>query len=103
MSFNLDFQKRHIDENALIVGQILDNSFNIVPFNQAVLTPNLQWQINPRIDYQLNSWNTLVIRYNHSSSSNCRRRGWLLASHSGNSDFSKNNQVQVTRRWSSAL
>src|SRR3984957_5129943 len=60
-SFNLDFQKRHIDENALIVGQTLDSAFNIVPYNQAVLTPNLQWQINPRIDYQLNSWNTLVV------------------------------------------
>ncbi len=96
VSFNLDFQKRHIDENALIVGQVLDNSFNIVPFNQAVLTPNLQWQINPRIDYQLNSWNTLVIRYNHSSSSNVGGVGGFALPTQETQTFTKNNQVQIT-------
>jgi Carboxypeptidase regulatory-like domain/TonB dependent receptor len=95
-SFNIDFQKRHIDENALIIGQVLDSSFNIVPFNQAVLTPNLQWQINPRIDYQINSWNTLVVRYNHSSSSNVGGVGGFSLPTQETQTFSKNNQVQVT-------
>jgi hypothetical protein len=96
-SFNLDFQKRHIDENALIVGQVVDpTSFSILPFNQAVLTPNLQWQINPRIDYQLNSWNTLVVRYNHSSSSNVGGVGGFSLPTQETQTFNKNNQVQMT-------
>ncbi len=95
-SFNLDFQKRHIDENALIVGQTLDSAFNIVPYNQAVITPNLQWQINPRIDYQINSWNTLVVRYNHSSSSNVGGVGGFNLPSQETQSFNKNNQVQIT-------
>ena len=90
------FPKRHIDENALIVGQVLDSSFNIVPFNQAVLTPNLQWQINPRIDYPLNAWNTLVMRYNHSPSSNVGGVGGFKLPTQETQGFSKNNQVQIT-------
>ncbi len=97
MSFNLDFQKRHIDENALFVGTILDNSFNIVPnYTQAVVTPNLQWQINPRIDYQLNSWNTLVIRFNHSSGSTVGGVGGFALPTQETQTFTKNNQVQIT-------
>ncbi len=61
-----------------------------------MLTPNLQWQINPRIDYQLNSWNTLVIRYNHSSSSNVGGVGGFSLPTQETQGFSKNNQVQAT-------
>jgi hypothetical protein len=97
-SFNLDFQKRHIDENALIVGQTLDpTTFAIInPFTQAVLTPNLQWQVNPRIDYQLNSWNTLVIRYSHSSGSTVGGVGGFALPTQETQTFTKNNQVQIT-------
>src|SRR6202042_2326568 len=96
MSFNLDFQKRHIDENALIVGQTLDSAFNIVPFNQAVLTPNLQWQINPRIDYQLNASNTLVVRFNHTASSVLGGVGTFALPTQETQTFTKNNMVQIT-------
>ncbi|HTA47263.1 MAG TPA: TonB-dependent receptor [Bryobacteraceae bacterium] len=95
-SFFLDFNKRHIDENALVVGQVLSPGFAITPYNRGVLTPNLQWQINPRIDYQINGSNTLVVRYNHSSSSNVAGVGGFNLPTQETQSFTKNNMVQIT-------
>lgn len=96
-SFFLDFNKRHIDENALVVAQVLNpTTFAIVPYNQGVLTPNLQWQINPRIDYQINGSNTLVVRYNHSSSSNVGGVGNFSLPTQETQSYNKNNMVQIT-------
>jgi len=38
-SFFLDFERRDINENAVVNAQILDSALNIVPFTQAVVTP----------------------------------------------------------------
>jgi hypothetical protein len=96
-SFFLDFTKRHIVENALVNGYVLDPvTFLQVPYNQAVLTPNLQWQINPRIDYQLNSWNTLVVRFNHASGSTVGGVGNFALPSQETQTFTKNNMVQIT-------
>ncbi|MCL5742952.1 MAG: TonB-dependent receptor [Acidobacteria bacterium] len=65
-SFNMDFEKRDIDDNAIINATILDPNFNIVPFSQAVVTPNRRTSISPRIDYQLSQNNTLTGRYSYS-------------------------------------
>lgn len=95
-SFFLDFTKRHIDENALVVGQVLTPSFLVTPYNQAVVTPNLQWQINPRLDYQLNASNTLVVRFNHSSSSVLGGVGNFTLPTQETDTYTKNNMVQIT-------
>ena len=97
-SFFLDFTKRTIDENALVVGTYVNpaNPFAITPYNQAVLTPNLQWQINPRIDYQLNASNTLVVRFNHTASSVLGGVGAFALPTQETQNFSKNNMVQIT-------
>lgn len=95
-SFFLDFTQRHIDENALIDAQYLNPSFAIAPYNLAVITPNLQWQINPRLDYQLNASNTLVIRFNHSASSNIGGVGGFSLPTQETQTFTKNNMVQMT-------
>ena len=78
-SFFLDFQRRVVDDNAIINATILDSSLRIVPFNQALLVPNRYFSISPRVDYQLNNNNTLILRYSYSQGS---------ADNVGASDFS---------------
>lgn len=97
-SFFLDFTRRTIDENALVVAQYVNpaNPFAVTPYNQAVLTPNLQWQINPRIDYQLNASNTLVVRFNHTASSVLGGVGGFALPDQETQTFTKNNMVQIT-------
>ncbi|MEO7142138.1 MAG: carboxypeptidase regulatory-like domain-containing protein, partial [Bryobacteraceae bacterium] len=62
-SFTFDLEHRLIDENAFILATTLDNNFNPVNVNQAVLTPQTRTTISPRIDYTLNPANTLTLRY----------------------------------------
>jgi hypothetical protein len=95
-SFFIDFNRRDITENALVVAKILDSDFNETPYNAAVLTPNALWQISPRIDYQLNATNTLVLRYNHTQSSNVSGVGGFSLPTQETQGFIKNNQVQIT-------
>jgi hypothetical protein len=64
-SFFLDFMRREIDDNAIINAVTLDNNLLPTPFSQAYATPNGFTDASSRIDYQLNSSNTLVARYSH--------------------------------------
>ncbi|HEY3839918.1 MAG TPA: carboxypeptidase regulatory-like domain-containing protein [Bryobacteraceae bacterium] len=68
-SFFLDVERRSIDENALVVAQVLDSNFNIVPFNSGIVTPIRDTTVSPRIDYALNANNTLTGRYSYSDRS----------------------------------
>lgn len=67
-SFFLDFERRAIDDNAVVNALVLDPSLNITPFQLAVLTPNHRTTFSPRFDYQLNSTNTLTARYSYARS-----------------------------------
>ncbi len=67
-SFFLDFEKRDINDDALINATILDPSLNIVSLSQSVPTPNRRTSFSPRIDYQINANNTLVVRYEYEHS-----------------------------------
>jgi hypothetical protein len=78
-SFFLDMQQRVVDDNAIINATILDPSLQITQFNRALLTPNRNISFSPRFDYQLNTSNTLILRYSYS-----RNR----AENVGASDFS---------------
>ncbi len=62
-SFFLDFERRAIDDNAVINATVLDPNLNIVPFAQAVQTPQERTTFSPRLDYQLSTNNTLTARY----------------------------------------
>jgi len=68
-SFSLDINNRDIDNNAIINAQILDPAFNITSFQQDVRVPNKRFNIGPRLDYAINSKNTLVARYSFSHAS----------------------------------
>lgn len=64
-SFFVDFQRREIDDNAVINATILDPGLNPVPFNQAVVTSSRRTSTSPRIDYQLSERITLTGRYRY--------------------------------------
>lgn len=63
-SFFLDISNREIDNTGIVNALVLNQSFNIVPFNQEYTIPNRRFTIGPRFDYQINAKNTLVARYN---------------------------------------
>lgn len=62
-SFGFDFERRNIDENALILATDVSSSFTPQTINQAVVTPQVRTTFSPRIDYSINPTNTLVMRY----------------------------------------
>lgn len=67
-SFFLDVEQRRISENAIVNATVLDDSFNIVPFNTTVVTPQRRTTIAPRFDYLINPNHTLTVRYNYLTS-----------------------------------
>jgi len=98
-SYFFDYSRREINENALVNAQVVGPAptFTIpTPFNQAVLTPNYRWEINPRLDYQLNSSNTLVVRYNHIQTSSEGGLGGFALPTQETLTAGRNNQVQIT-------
>jgi hypothetical protein len=62
-SFFLDLQRRSIQDNAIINAFVLDQNNQPSPFSTSVPTPNTRNEINPRVDYQINGNNTIVVRY----------------------------------------
>src|SRR5262245_5999957 len=65
-SFFLDFQRRLVEDNAIINATILNPTLIATPFALALVTPNRFFSFSPRFDYQLNQANTLVVRYSYS-------------------------------------
>ncbi|HXG82429.1 MAG TPA: hypothetical protein VNI84_00245, partial [Pyrinomonadaceae bacterium] len=68
-SFFFDISHRSDDNNDVINALILNPSFNVVPFRQEFQKPSRRFSISPRFDYQINTNNTLVARYNFSKNS----------------------------------
>ena len=64
-SFTFDAEHRQIDENAFILATTLDSSFNPVPINQPIPTPQSRLTVRPRLDYSIDPGNTLVVRYQY--------------------------------------
>ncbi len=91
-SFFFDFDKRDINDDAVINATILDSNLNIIPFSQTVPTPNRRTEFSPRIDYQINSKNTLVARYEFEHSTNVAGvGGFSLASRQYNTSSTEHN------------
>jgi hypothetical protein len=64
-SFFFDFEKRDINDLAIVNATILDQNLNIVSFSESVPLPNRRIEFSPRLDYQLNANHTLVARYEY--------------------------------------
>ncbi|HKP36361.1 MAG TPA: TonB-dependent receptor [Pyrinomonadaceae bacterium] len=65
MSFFLDINRDETDDNELVRATILDPTFNITPFGIGFLSPRRRTGVSGRIDYAINSRNTLIARYNY--------------------------------------
>jgi hypothetical protein len=67
-SFFVDFEKRDVDDEAVINAVIPDpaNPIANTSLRQTFPTPNRRTTFSPRVDYQLNANNTLVARYTFS-------------------------------------
>ncbi len=63
MSWFIDFERRNIQDNAVVAATILDPSFHVTPLSQAVLAPYTSTSISPRLDWQVDNRNTLTFRY----------------------------------------
>ena len=68
-SYGLDAQRRSTQENSFILATTLDSNFAPLSVNQSVLTPQSSMGISPRLDYAINSSNTLVARYQYNRQS----------------------------------
>ncbi|HMD30956.1 MAG TPA: hypothetical protein VKG84_03525, partial [Candidatus Acidoferrales bacterium] len=64
-SFNFTFQYRDINDLSVVNAQVLDPTFEPVPFSQSVPTPRKRVNVGPRVDYQLTPTNTLSVRYQY--------------------------------------
>jgi hypothetical protein len=98
-SFFFDFERRNIDDSSVVATEIVNSSFNIVPFNAAIATPQRRTTFSPRIDYQLNSTNTLVVKYNfeHNTIQNNGISQFSLANQgSNNNEYEHSIQVTET-------
>lgn len=62
-SFIVMYDYRQRDDNAIINATILDPSFNIVPFSEAVLTPTHQNYFRTQVDYEINKNNSFSVQY----------------------------------------
>lgn len=64
-SFLFAFQRRNIDRANLVNTDVLDSNFNIVPYIASVDNPRVLTDLNPRVDLQLGSKNTLAVDYEY--------------------------------------
>ncbi len=67
-SFFIDVQRRAIDDNELVRGTQLDANLNPEIFGFGVVAPRFNTNFSPRVDYQLNTSNTLIARYSYNRS-----------------------------------
>jgi len=59
------FQRRNIDEIAVVDATILGTNFQPTAFDQSVPNPHTRTNLSPRIDYQVGPNNTLTTRYQY--------------------------------------
>lgn len=95
-SFQLNFNRREINEGNLINARILDNNFNQILYAGSYPTPNRLLMLNGRIDYALNASNTLVMRYTHNQNSNVGGVGGTSLPSQQTNSVGKTNEVQIT-------
>jgi hypothetical protein len=95
-SFFLDFEKRDVNDDAVINATVLDSNFNIVPFGATVAQPTRRTTFSPRLDYQINSKNTLVARYEYEHATAITGAGGYSLASREYSNFSTQQTVRLT-------
>jgi hypothetical protein len=67
-SYFVDFERREVNDNELVTATVLNPSRNRLTIGQGIITPRRFITFSPRVDYALNTNNTLVIRYSYNHS-----------------------------------
>jgi Carboxypeptidase regulatory-like domain len=63
-SFFFDVSRRSITDNSITLATYVDpSSYALIPVTTPVVTPTVQYNISPRLDYQLSTNNTLTVRF----------------------------------------
>lgn len=97
-SFALEWQRNMVDNGSISNGFILDpQTLTAVPFNSVLTAIQRFTRINPRVDYQLNANNTLVVAYDftHSDIRNGGIGGFNLISQGSHVSYT-DHTVQMT-------
>ncbi|MEP6818958.1 MAG: carboxypeptidase regulatory-like domain-containing protein [bacterium] len=96
-SYFLDFERREIDDNELVKATVLDANLNPFDLGFGVVVPRRNVTFSPRLDYQINTNNTLIARYSysHSSTANGGVSGFSLPERAYNSSSTQQN-IQLT-------
>jgi hypothetical protein len=96
-SLFFDIEERDINDSGVIVADILNPSNAISPFSTAIPTPQRRFDFSPRLDYQLNTTNTLVVKYSylHNTVTDSGVGNFNLASQGINTS-SYENSIQLT-------
>ncbi|MGI9165940.1 MAG: carboxypeptidase regulatory-like domain-containing protein [Pyrinomonadaceae bacterium] len=68
VSFFVDFERREADDNELVTVRVLDANLHPLNLGFGVVVPRRNTTFSPRIDYQINTNNTLIARYSYSRS-----------------------------------
>jgi hypothetical protein len=63
-SFFFEANRNETDDNELVRATVLDPAFNITQVGLGFLLPRRNTNISPRLEYAINSRNTLIARYN---------------------------------------
>ncbi len=66
-SFFLDFEKRDVDDNALVNATTLAPDLTPLTISQAFLTPSHRTSLSPRVDWQPSASHTISLRYTYAS------------------------------------
>ena len=68
-SFTFNFQRNSVDNGSIANGVMLDPvTLAVTPFDEILKTPQRFLRLNPRVDYQLNDRNTLMVSYEATNS-----------------------------------
>jgi carboxypeptidase family protein len=96
-SFFFAFQRRNINELAVVNAVVLDPNLNPTPFSEGVSNPRTRTNLSPRFDYQLTPNNTLTARYQyfHDTQENAGVGQFALAS-TGYNAASSEHTLQIS-------
>jgi hypothetical protein len=95
-SFFLELGHNQQDDNAEIVASVLDANFIPTQIGASVGVPRRTTNIGPRLDYAINSRNTLIVRYNFFHFTNLQGLGGFSLLSKSYPTSTTNHNIQVT-------
>jgi hypothetical protein len=95
-SFFLNVGHNQQDDNAEILATVLDANFIPTQFGASVPIPRRITNIGPRLDYAINTNNTLVARYNYFHSTSLGGLGGFSLLSKSFNNASTNHNIQLT-------